>query len=66
VLASNHNAGDALFVAALGGSIWIRRFGTAAAQAGTLVALPFIALLTTPVVAAPGSRDGLCGGAAET
>jgi fusaric acid resistance family protein len=51
------DAGDALFVVAIGGSIWLRRFGTAAARAGTLVALPFIALLTTPMVATPGSGD---------
>ena len=57
LLVHHPNAGDALFVIAIAGSIWVRRFGTAAARAGTLVALPFIALLTTPVVAAPGSGD---------
>jgi hypothetical protein len=51
------NAGDALFVVAIAGSIWLRRFGTAARRAGTLVVLPFIALLTTPVVAAPDGGD---------
>ncbi len=57
VLVEHPNVGDALFVAAIGGSIWVRRFGTAAARTGTLVALPFIAVLTTPIVSAPGSRD---------
>ncbi|WP_157591899.1 FUSC family protein [Solirubrobacter soli] len=50
LLISHPDAGDALFVAAIGGSIYLRRFGPAAARAGTLVALPFIALLTTPAV----------------
>ncbi|MDA0159146.1 FUSC family protein [Solirubrobacter ginsenosidimutans] len=57
LLVHHPNAGDALFVIAIAGSIWVRRFGSAAARAGTLVALPFIALLTTPIVAAPGSDD---------
>src|SRR4051812_28048266 len=49
LLAHHANLGDALFVAAIGGLIWMRRFGATATRAGTLVALPFIALLTVPV-----------------
>jgi hypothetical protein len=48
------NVADTLFVAALGLSIWIRRFGGWAARLGTLIALPFIALLVTPVPVLPG------------
>ena len=48
------NVADALFTAALGLSIWIRRFGGWAARLGTLIALPFIALLITPVPVLPG------------
>src|ERR1700754_4555963 len=57
VLVNEPDVGDALFVVAIAGSIYVRRFGPAAARAGTLVALPFIALLTTPVVAAPDGHD---------
>jgi len=48
------NVADALFTAALGLSIWIRRFGGWASRLGTLIALPFIALLITPVPVLPG------------
>jgi hypothetical protein len=58
LLISHPDAGDALFVVAIAASIWLRRFGTAAARAGTLVALPFIALLTTPA-AGPGGGSSL-------
>ncbi len=53
LLVRHQNAGEALFVLAIGGSIWIRRFGPLFARAGTLVALPFVALLITPAV--PGA-----------
>jgi hypothetical protein len=43
------NVADTLFTGALGLSIWMRRFGPWAARAGTLIALPFVALLVTPV-----------------
>jgi hypothetical protein len=45
------NVGDTLFVLALSGAIWIRRFGPAYSRAGTLATLPFIAILITPVPA---------------
>jgi hypothetical protein len=41
--------GDALFVLAIGGSIWVRRFGPRFTAAGTLATLPFIATLVTPL-----------------
>jgi hypothetical protein len=50
VLLIHHaDVGDALFVLAATVSIWLRRFGHGFAKAGTLIALPFIALLITPV-----------------
>jgi uncharacterized membrane protein YccC len=53
LLVRNADVGDALFVLAISGSIWVRRFGAAFARAGTLVALPFVALLVAPAV--PGA-----------
>lgn len=52
---------DVLFTAALGSSIWMRRFGPRVARLGTLIALPFIALLVTPVpvVAVPGAMPAV-------
>ncbi|WP_338181615.1 FUSC family protein [Jatrophihabitans sp.] len=44
--------GDTLFTLALAAGIWLRRFGPWGRRAGTLVALPFIAILVTP--APPG------------
>jgi hypothetical protein len=41
--------GDTLFTGAIAASIWIRRFGPAFARAGTQAALPFIAILVSPV-----------------
>lgn len=49
------NVADALFTLALGLSIWLRRFGPLWTRLGTLVALPFIALLVTPLPAIPGA-----------
>jgi hypothetical protein len=54
LLIHHESIGDALFVLAISGSIWLRRFGHGFAKAGTLVALPFVALLITPAVAANG------------
>jgi uncharacterized membrane protein YccC len=53
------NVADVLFIAALGLSIWIRRFGGWASQLGTLIALPFIALLVTPVPVLPGESPSV-------
>jgi hypothetical protein len=41
--------GDVTFVLVLSAGIWMRRFGQLAARIGTLVALPFIAVLVVPV-----------------
>jgi hypothetical protein len=47
--------GAALFVAGMFLSIWLRRFGPMARRAGSLIALPFVTLLTMPHVhATPG------------
>lgn len=40
---------ETLFVVAIGGAIWIRRFGSRFTKAGTLFTLPFIATLVTPI-----------------
>lgn len=44
--------GAAVFVAGMFVSIWLRRFGLMAKRAGSLIALPFIVILTTPHVPA--------------
>jgi hypothetical protein len=44
--------GDSLYVLAISFGIWIRRFGGRVRRAGTLLTLPFIALLVAP--AGPG------------
>ncbi|MFF4480784.1 FUSC family protein [Streptomyces sp. NPDC001520] len=40
--------GDVVFVLAMAGSIWLRRFGLRAARVGTLVTLPLVAVLVVP------------------
>jgi hypothetical protein len=47
-------AGAAVFVAGMFVSIWLRRFGPMARRAGSLIALPFVVLLTTPHIHAVG------------
>jgi len=42
--------GAALFVAGMALPIWLRRFGPMARRAGSLIALPFVTLLTVPHV----------------
>lgn len=42
--------GAVVFVAGMAVSIWLRRFGPMARRAGGLIALPFVAILTTPYV----------------
>ena len=44
--------GALVFVAGLFVSIWLRRFGAMARRAGSLIALPFVVLLTTPYIPA--------------
>jgi len=45
--------GALVFVAGMFLSIWLRRFGPMARRAGSLIALPFVVLLTTPHIQAP-------------
>jgi hypothetical protein len=40
--------GAFVFTAGIAASLWLRRFGTAAGRIGSLIALPFVAILTTP------------------
>ena len=42
--------GAAVFVVGMFLSIWVRRFGPMARRAGSLIALPFIVILTTPYI----------------
>lgn len=53
------NVADTLFTTAIGLSIWMRRFGGLATRLGTLIALPFIALLITPVPVLPGQSSSI-------
>jgi uncharacterized membrane protein YccC len=46
--------GDAFFVIGVSLTIWVRRFGPRASKAGTVAALPFLAVLVTPLPKAPG------------
>jgi hypothetical protein len=54
LLERHADLGDALFVVAVSGAIWLRRFGPACARLGTVVTLPFIALLVAPAVPGGG------------
>ncbi len=54
LLLRHADIGDALFVLAVSSSIWIRRFGPTSARVGTIVALPFVALLVAPAVPGAG------------
>lgn len=45
--------GDAAFTIAVAASVWIRRFGPGATKAGTVLVLPFVALLVTRAEGAP-------------
>lgn len=42
--------GAMVFVVGMFASIWLRRFGSMAQKAGSLIALPFVVILTTPYV----------------
>jgi uncharacterized membrane protein YccC len=48
------DAGDALFVASMFASIWVRRFGQRATRAGTLIVAPLVAVLIMPPSGLPG------------
>lgn len=53
VMLHHQNLGDTMFVVALSAGIWLRRFGALATRVGALVAMPFIALMVTPLPAPP-------------
>lgn len=53
------NVADAAFTVSLALSIWLRRFGPGGRRLGTLMALPFIALLVTPVPVLPTAVTGM-------
>jgi hypothetical protein len=54
LLTQHADVGDALYVVAVSGAIWLRRFGRNVAKAGTLITLPFVAMLITPGVPGAG------------
>jgi hypothetical protein len=45
LMSAHPGAGDGLFVVAMAGSVWVRRFGPRAGQAGGLIVSPLIAVL---------------------
>ncbi|WP_406442143.1 FUSC family protein [Streptomyces sp. NBC_01613] len=53
LIASHYAIGAAVFTAGISLAIWIRRYGTAATKAGTLLTLPLVALLVVPGPALP-------------
>ncbi|MFD8818728.1 FUSC family protein [Streptomyces sp. NPDC059627] len=57
LLASHYTAGAAVYTAGMALAIWIRRFGPAATKAGTLLALPLVALLVVPGPALPSQAQ---------
>jgi hypothetical protein len=50
--------GDAVFTCAVAATIWIRRFGSRATKAGTVMVVPFVALLVTYVQGASAYGAG--------
>ncbi|HEX6468606.1 MAG TPA: FUSC family protein [Streptosporangiaceae bacterium] len=54
LMVDHPNVGDALFTLVPALAIWVRRFGVRSAAAGTLVTMPFIAVLVTPLPLPPG------------
>ena len=53
LIATHYVAGAAVFTAGISLPIWIRRYGTTATKLGTLMTLPFVALLVVPGPALP-------------
>jgi hypothetical protein len=45
--------GDAVFTCAVAATIWIRRFGRRASRAGTVLVIPFVAILVTQAQGVP-------------
>jgi hypothetical protein len=60
LLASHYAAGAAVYTAGMALAIWIRRYGPVGTKAGTLIALPLVALLVVPGPALPAeAQSGL-------
>jgi hypothetical protein len=60
LLASHYVLGAAVYTAGMTLAIWIRRYGPAATKAGTLLAIPLVALLVVPGPALPSkAQSGL-------
>ncbi|MFG2375707.1 FUSC family protein [Streptomyces sp. NPDC048504] len=60
LLASHYVLGAAVYTAGMALAIWIRRYGPTATKAGTLLALPLVALLVIPGPALPAkAQSGL-------
>ncbi|MDF2269777.1 FUSC family protein [Streptomyces coacervatus] len=53
LIAAHYATGAAVFTVGISLAIWIRRYGPAAAKAGTLLTLPLVALLVVPGPALP-------------
>ncbi|MFJ3308079.1 FUSC family protein [Streptomyces sp. NPDC086549] len=58
LIAAHYALGAAVFTAGISLPIWIRRYGPAATRAGTLMTLPFVALLVVPGPALPSEAQG--------
>jgi hypothetical protein len=64
VMQHHRQLGDTLFTLGLGLAIWIRRFGPLATRIGTLLSMPFIGVLVSPLPLPPGAGSPLWGAAA--
>ncbi|MET9789189.1 FUSC family protein [Streptomyces canus] len=58
LIAAHYVIGAVVFTAGISAPVWIRRYGRAATKAGTLMTLPFIALLIVPGPALPPKAQG--------
>jgi len=60
LIVAHYALGAAVYTAGMALAIWIRRYGPAATKAGTLLALPLVALLVVPGPALPSkAQSGL-------
>ncbi|MER6735472.1 FUSC family protein [Streptomyces puniciscabiei] len=57
LLMHHYALGAAVYTAGISLCIWIRRYGPAASRAGTLMTLPFVALLVVPGPALPPAAE---------
>jgi len=64
VMQHHRQLGDTLFTLSLGLAIWIRRFGPLATKVGTLLSMPFIGVLVSPLPLPPGAGSPFWGAAA--